>query len=178
LEGSGELADRQQSQVVQTASATVLPALMLSGGALVVLATVALIAIVSVAFLITGGAGSAYDQIGAGGIDREGEYDVAPAAAGDSPAGRAERELEIRQLLSARSERLVRSGQPPLDVDAEVARLLAAEQAGEASDRPDPELMAEVRSLVVGRNERRVRQGMEPLDVDAEVKRALEQLGP
>ncbi|HTC72109.1 MAG TPA: hypothetical protein VK655_04425, partial [Solirubrobacteraceae bacterium] len=137
----------------------------------------ALIAIVSVAFLITGGAGSAYDQIGAGGIDREGEYDVAPAAA-ESSAGREERELEIRQLLNARSERLVRSGQPPLDVDAEVARLLAAEQAGEASDRPDPELMAEVRSLVVGRNERRVRQGMEPLDVDAEVKRALEQLGP
>jgi hypothetical protein len=158
---------------VHTASATVLLALSLSGGALVVLATVALIAIVSVAFLITGGAGSAYDQIGAGGIAREGEYEVAPAAVVESPAGRAERELEIRQLLHARSERLVRSGQPALDVDAELARLLASEQGG-----PDPELVAEVRSLVVGRNERRMRQGMEPLDVDAEVKRALEQLGP
>ena len=88
------------------------------------------------------------------------------------------RELEIRQLLNARSERLVRSGQPALDVDAELARLLAAEQGGADSDRPDPELVAEVRSLVVARNERRIRQGMEPLDVEAEVKRALEQLGP
>jgi hypothetical protein len=162
---------------VNTASATALLALSLSGGALVVLATVALIAIVSVAFLITGGAGSAYDQIGAGGFAREGDYDVAPAAVAASPAGRAERELEIRQLLNARSERLVRSGQPALDVDAELARLLASEQGGQASD-PDPELVAEVRSLVVGRNERRIRQGIEPLDVEAEVKRTLEQLGP
>jgi hypothetical protein len=178
MEGSGELRDRQESAVVHTASATVLAALSLSGGALVVLATVALVAIVAVAFLLTGGPGSAYDQIGAGGIAREGEYDVVPAAAGESPAGRAERELEIRQLLNARSERLVRSGRPALDVDAELARLLAAEQGGSDSDRPDPELVAEVRSLVVARNERRLRQGMEPLDVEAEVKRALEQLGP
>jgi hypothetical protein len=163
---------------VHTASATVLPALSLSGGALVVLATAALVVIVAVAFLLTGGTGSAYDQIGAGGIAREGEYDAAPPAADASPAGRADRELEIRQLLNARSERLVRSGRPALDVDAELARLLAAEHGGADSDRPDPELVAEVRSLVVARNERRIRQGMEPLDVEAEVKRALEQLGP
>jgi hypothetical protein len=163
---------------VHTVSATPLLALSLSGGALVVLATVALIAIVSVAFVITGGTGSAYDQIGAGGIAREGEYEAAPAPVAESPAGRAERELEIRQLLNARSERLVRSGQPALDVDAELARLLASEQRGSASNQPDPELVAEVRTLVVARNERRIRQGMEPLDVEAEVNRALEQLGP
>ena len=127
---------------VQSVSATVLLGLSLSGGALVVLGTVALIAIVSVAFLLTGGAGSAYDQIGAGGIAREGEYDGTPAAASNSSAGRAERELEIRQLLSARSERLVRSGRPALDVDAELARLVAAEHS---HDAPDPELVAEVR---------------------------------
>jgi hypothetical protein len=170
---------------VQSVSTTVPLGLSLSGGALVVLGTLALIAIVSVAFLLTGGAGSAYDQIGAGGIAREGEYDGAPAAASDSSAGRAERELEIRQLLSARSERLVRSGRPALDVDAELARLLAAEPSHDepshdepSHDEPDPELVAEVRTLVVARNERRIRQGMEPLDVEAEVARTLEQLGP
>jgi hypothetical protein len=159
---------------VHSVSATVLAALSLSGGALVVLATVALIAIVSVAFLLTGGAGSAYDQIGAGGIAREGEYDGTPAVS-ESSAGKAERELEIRQMLNARSERLVRNGQQALDVDAGVARLLAAEHS---PDTPDPELVAEVRTLVVARNERRIRQGMEPLDVEAEVTRSLEQLGP
>ena len=154
-------------------SATVLPAVSLSGGALVLLATVALVAIVAVAFLLTGGAGSAYDEIGAGGIAREGEYDGTHAAVSESSAGQAERELEIRQMLNARSERLVRNGQPALDVDAELARLLAAEH-----DTPDPELVAEVRTLVVARNERRIRRGMEPLDVEAEVTRTLEQLGP
>jgi hypothetical protein len=160
---------------VHSVSATVLAALSLSGGALVALATVALVAIVSVAFLLSGGAGSAYDQIGAGGIAREGEYDGTPAAISESSAGQAERELEIRQMLNARSERLVRSGQPGLDVDAELARLLAAEHS---HDTPDPELVAEVRTLVVARNERRIRQGMKPLDVEAEVTRMLEQLGP
>jgi hypothetical protein len=163
---------------VHTVSATLLLALSLSGSALVVLATVALIAIVSVAFLLTGGAGSAYDQIGAGGIAREGEYDAKPTATAASPAGQAERELEIRQMLKARSERLVRNGQPALDVDAELARLLASPEGGRASNEPDPELVGEVRTLVVARNERRIRQGMEPLDVEAEVKRTLEQLEP
>ena len=163
---------------MHSVSATVLAALSLSGGALVVLATVALIAIVSVAFLLTGGAGSAYDHIGAGGIAREGEYYGMPAAVSESSAGKAERELEIRQMLNARSERLVRNGQQALDVDAGVARLLAAKPGGRASNPPDPELVAEVRTLVMARNERRIRQGMEPLYVESEVTRTLEQLGP
>ena len=72
-------------------------------------------------------------------------------------------------MLSARSERRVRSGQPALDIDAEVARLLADEQGGTDFQSRDPGLVAEVRQLVVARNERRIRQGMEPLDVDSEV---------
>jgi hypothetical protein len=155
------------------------PALDVSGGELVVFATVALILIVALAFLATGGSASAYDQIGAGGIARESEYaGSAPVPAPESPAAQAEREHEIRQMLTARSERLVRAGQPALDVDAELARLLDAEQGGRASNRPDAELLAEVRALVVARNERRVREGMDPLDVDAEVARTLEELGP
>ena len=73
-----------------------------------------------------------------------------PTATAESPAGQAERELEIRQMLKARSERLVRNGQPALDVDAELARLLAFQEGGRASDRPDPELVGEVRPAGCG----------------------------
>jgi len=92
----------------------------------------------------------------------------------DSPAGRAEQELEVRQMLIARSERMVGRGQPALDIDAEVARLLGPPERGGHS----PGLTEEVRQLVVARNERRVRQGLEPLDVDAEVTRTLEEFDP
>jgi len=101
------------------------------------------------------------------------DFAAAPAALPpDSPAGRAERELEVRQMLGARSERLVRAGKPALDIDAEVARLLEPDQPA----APDPGLADEVRQLVVARNERRVRRGLEPLAVEAEVARTLEEL--
>ena len=91
----------------------------------------------------------------------------------DTPAARAERELEVRQMVSARSVRRVSRGEPALDVEAEVARLLGTPQPAATSAG----LTEEVRQLVVARNERRVRQGLEPLDVDAEVARTLEELG-
>ena len=72
----------------------------------------------------------------------------------------------------------MRNGQPALDVDAELARLLADEPGGRASDQRDAGLVSEVRQLVLARNERRVRQGMEPLDVDSEVARTLDELEP
>jgi len=139
---------------------------------------VALALIVSLVALASREGGSAYDQIGRGGISREGDHAGASAApAPDSPQARAERELEIRQMLVARSERLVRRGQPALDIDTELARLL--EQEGRRASNPhDAGLAAEVRQLVLARNERRARQGLEPLDVDSEVKRTLEELQP
>jgi hypothetical protein len=116
---------------------------------------------------------SVHDQIGQGGLTHDMEFaEPAPALPPDSPAGRAEQELEVRQMLSARSERLVRAGKPALDIDAEVARLLEHEQPAAR----DPGLADEVRQLVVARNERRVRQGLEPLAVEAEVTRTLEEL--
>jgi hypothetical protein len=124
---------------------------------------------------------SAYDRIGGGGMTKESDYAGAQPPTGESPAARAEREREIRQMLVARSERLVRGGQPALDVDAELARLLAPSppKGGEASARErDPELLAEVRQLVLARNERRARQGEELLDVDAEIVRTLKELEP
>ncbi|MGD0455211.1 MAG: hypothetical protein ABSB69_16610 [Solirubrobacteraceae bacterium] len=151
-------------------------ALIENGLSFVVFGAIAFSLLMSLAFLFTRGGDSAYDRIGAGGISREGDYGGGlGASAPDSPAAQAEREREIRQMLGARSERLVRSGQPALDLDAEVARLLAGEQASGARDA---ELIAEVRQLVVARNERRVRQGLDPLDVDGEVARTLDELEP
>jgi hypothetical protein len=109
---------------------------------------------------------------------RDGEYESggdALAPSYESPAAAAEREREIRQLLRARSERLVRNGQPPLDIDAELTRLLADEPPRGA---PDDALVEEVRQLVVTRNERRIRQGLQPLDMDAEITRTLQELEP
>ncbi len=78
-------------------------------------------------------------------------------------------------MLGARSDRLVRRGQPPLDIEAELSRLLAPTQG---TSEHAPGLVDEVRQLVVARNERRARQGLEPLDVDAEVDRTLAELDP
>jgi len=158
---------------------------VVNAAAFVVFGAVAFSLFMSLVFLLTrGSTGSAYDQIGRGGISREADYAGGYGATGPSPtgppqpaqdsaAGRAEREQEIRQMLSARSERLVRRGEPALDVDAELTRLLAHEQAPATHDAG---LVAEVRQLVVARNERRIRQGLQPLDVDAEVTRTLAEL--
>jgi hypothetical protein len=157
------------------------------GLGLVVFGAVAFAILISLAYLLTRGSGeSAYDRIGAGGLSSVGDHDrdagvgasrSSAARGASSPEDRGEQEREIRQMLGARSERLVRSGQPALDVDAEVARLLV-DHGGQASDQHDPALLAEVRQLVVARNERRLRQGLEALDVDAEVARTLDELEP
>jgi hypothetical protein len=149
----------------------------------VVFGAVGISIVMSLVFLLTGrrSGGGIYDEIGAGGLSRDSDYaggqlieDSSPPAP-DSPAARAEREREVRQLLSARSERRVRRGEPALDIDAEVARLLDPPQRPRAQDAG---LTEEVRQLVVARNERRRRRGLEPLDVDTEVARALEELNP
>jgi hypothetical protein len=161
---------------VHGSAAIVVLGLIENGLSLAVFGAVAIGVLASIGFLLTrdGSGGSAYDRIGAGGISRESDYErhsAAPVA--DSPMARAEREREIRQMLSARSERLVRSGRPALDVDAELARLLAEQPGARAHDA---ELLAEVRQLVLARNERRIRGGEQPLDVEAEVARTLEEL--
>jgi hypothetical protein len=86
----------------------------------------------------------------------------------------SERELEIRQLLEARSERLVRRGHAPLDIDAELAALESGRMDGTGTH--DPALTAEVRQLVLARNERRQRRGLDALDVEVEVQRTLSEL--
>jgi hypothetical protein len=127
--------------------------------------------------------GSLYDRIGESGTS-VGQPPPRPG----SPAEAAERELEIRQMLQARSERLQRKGEPPLDLDAELATLTGPTDANESTEsaedsaaparpgRHDPELVEELRQLANARNTRRVRRGEEPLDVRAEVQRALAEL--
>jgi hypothetical protein len=152
------------------------PAIAENGLSFVVFGAVAFSVVMSLLFFVTRGSESLYDHIGRGGITREGEQgSSASAPAPDSAQARAEREQEVRQMLGARSERLVRQGQPALDIDAETARLLDPKPDAAS---PSPALLDEVRQLVVARNERRQRQGLEPLDVDAEVARTMEELGP
>src|SRR5579862_5326619 len=102
-----------------------------------------------------------------------------PAA---TPVSTSERDSEIRELLQARNARRARRGEPPLDVEAELARLTAPGGRLDPDEAPrsqppapavDPELREEVRQLVLARNHRRARAGRPPLDVEAEVEREL-----
>jgi hypothetical protein len=141
---------------------------------IVVFGAVALSVVMSFVFLIS--RGSVYDHIGQDGFTRDSDHGGgAPGPALDSAAGRAEREQEIRQMLGARSDRLVSRGRPALDIEAEVACLMQPLQqpGGHAAG-----LVEEVRQLVVARNERRERQGLEPLEVEAEVARTLQEFDP
>jgi hypothetical protein len=137
---------------------------------LIVLLVVVGIGVV-VAVITALGLGRDYASIGKGGLSLD-VPDRARAPLPDTPAARAEREEEIRQLVEAKSARREARGEPPLDVDAEVAALLAPPAVP-----PDDSLREEVRQLVIARNERRARRGEEPLDVEAEVERQLRELG-
>jgi hypothetical protein len=94
-------------------------------------------------------------------MEREGSSGPAPGSA----AALRERDTEIRELLEARNTLRAKRGQPPLDIDAELARLTAP--------AIDPELREEIRDLVLARNLRRARRGEPPLDVEAEIEREI-----
>ena len=74
-------------------------------------------------------------------------------------------------MLEAKSRRREARGEPPLDIDTELAELTTGTPGA-----GDPALREEVRQLVIARNARRLRQGKEPLDVDAEIDRQLRDL--
>jgi hypothetical protein len=92
----------------------------------------------------------------------------------EPPVDRGLQEAEARQMLEAKSYRRQQRGEEPLDVEAEVRRLL--ESPGAAGPAIDEKLRAEVRQLVIARNERRMRRGEQPLDVEAEIERQLADL--
>jgi hypothetical protein len=139
-----------------------------------VLILVVLVALPVGALVFALGAGNALQKIGKGQFALE--QDFPQSSSGPVQAVSAEvREEEIRQMIQARSDRGVARGRKPLDVDAEVEKLLASESGG-PSLAGDHALREEVRQLVVARNERRERQGKKPLDVDREIERQLRDL--
>jgi hypothetical protein len=146
------------------------PLALTNGDVLLIIVFVA-IPVAAIVFIV--GAGSALRQIGKGQFAIEQELPQRSAGGALPPSGEV-REAEIRQMVEAKAYRQQARGESPLDVDAEVQRLL--------HDRPAPtlghdeELRSEVRQLVVARNERRARKGQEPLDVDNEVERQLREL--
>ena len=130
---------------------------------IVLFGVIAVAAVVAIGTLFM--RGRAYEQIGKGGLSLR---DEEPRREPTGAVAIRERDDEIRQMLAARNARREARGQPPLDVDEELARL--------TKPAVDPALEAEVRSLVIARNERRARKGQEPLDVEAEVQRQLRDL--
>jgi hypothetical protein len=160
---------------VHSALSIVAPGISEDGLNFVVFGSVAFSLLMALLFAVTRGSEDIYERIEQGGLSGQSEsYGGAAAAALDSAADELEREREIRQMLGARSARLVSRGQPALDIDAELARLLQSERPS----MHDAGLAEEVRQLVVARNERRLRKGLEALDVEAEVTRTLHELHP
>jgi hypothetical protein len=96
------------------------------------------------------------------------DRDLPPGPPPGSAAAAHERDAEIRELLEARNARRLRRGEPPIDIERELARLTAP--------LVDPELRQEIRDLVIARNNRRARAGKPPLDVDAEIEREISRL--
>ena len=107
--------------------------------------------------------GKAYDEIGKGLFFKD---QAEPTAS----VNVAERDAEIRQMLTARNARREAAGRDTVDVESELARLVAP------ATEIDPALREEIRELVVAKNARRERKGLEPLDVDAEVERQIREL--
>lgn len=149
----------------------------LDNGKILLLVALVVLPIAAIAFA---GAGKALKTIGKGQFAIEQEL-PAPRSLGPAPpVSRAVREAEVRQMLEAKSYRRQQRGEAPLDIEAEVERMLeapdpGASMGGAAMDL-DGQLREEVRQLVVARNERRMRKGQEPLDVETEIRRQLTDL--
>jgi len=139
-----------------------------------ILILVVLVALPVGAIVFATGAGGALKEIGKGPLAMEQDFPQSSGGSMYAVSGEV-REEEIRQMIQARSDRGIAKGREPLDVDAEVERLLASESSG-PSLAGDRELREEVRQLVVARNERRKRQGKEPLDETKEIERQLREL--
>jgi len=119
-------------------------------------------------------AGAVYRQIGRGPFAMDHERHERGGAGLSSAAGRAEQQLELRQMLEAKAYRQRRRGEAPIDVEAELRRINAPRGGGALA--ADPELVAEVRQLVIAGNLRRERRGEEPLDIGREIERQLRDL--
>lgn len=135
---------------------------------------VALVAL-PIAAVAFAGSGKALKQLGKGRFAIDQELPP-PRILGPAPTvSRTVRETEVRQMLEAKSYRRQQRGEAPLDIEAEIERIMAGPDPGAGSSM-DAQLREEVRQLVVARNERRMRKGDEPLDVETEIRRQLSDL--
>ena len=141
----------------------------LSNGDVIMIVTFIALPVAALAFA---GAGAVYRQIGRGMFAMDHDSRPGPGYAAGQGASREVQETEIRQLLEAKAFRQAKRGEPVLDVEEEMRKLLAPSVELGA----DPELVEEVRQLVIARNARRLRQGKEGLDVEAEIARQLADL--
>ncbi len=139
-----------------------------------ILLFVALVAL-PIAAVAFAGAGKALKTLGKGRFAIEQELPAPRTLGPPPPVSPAVREAEVRQMLEAKSYRRQQRGEAPLDVEAEVERMLATPQPGVGMGM-DAQLREEVRQLVVARNERRMRKGQQPLDVEAEIRRQFADL--
>jgi hypothetical protein len=146
----------------------VLP-LAVTNGEVILIIFFATLPLAALAFALSG---KALRQIGRGQFAIDSDK-VAESGSGGA-SSREVREAEIRQFLQAKAFRQRERGQEPLDVDAELEKILAEEAGSDL--RADPQLVEEVRQIVVARNERRQRRGEEPLDVETEIERQLRDL--
>ncbi len=130
-------------------------AISLSTGDVILIVVIAAIPVAFASFVL--GAGNALQQIGKGQFAVEFDSDLPNQVSDDAvSASPKAREAEIRQLLEAKAYRQRARGEPPLDVDAELAKLLV-QPPGPGASPPIPSWREEVRQLVVARNERRLR---------------------
>jgi hypothetical protein len=163
LKGTGSRRDRQPAFRADRSSIGGMEAF---GTVLIAVAVVAIV----VSCLSYLGSGGVYKGLGRTGLSLD-EPREQPGPPPGSAAAAAEAQDEIRQMLEAKSARMERRGEAPLDIDAEIAALASTAPAA------DPGLRAEVRELVVAHNARRARRGEEPLDVESEVDRRLRKFG-
>jgi hypothetical protein len=136
------------------------------------------LAVLPLAAVLFAGAFGLLDELGKGGLSTLDRATAPPSALPPTPGARMEREAEIRQLVQARRDRQLARGEHPLDVEAEVARLLELDiEPGPEEARQDAALREEVKQLVLARNERRIARGEQPLDLEAEIQRQLKDIG-
>lgn len=134
-------------------------------------ATALLIAfVVAVVIVLAFATMKEFGQVGRGGIEPPGPGETLGTQG--SPSANQQEE-EVRQFVEAANVRRERRGEPQLDVDAEVQRLLT-ERPGELAPDNEAQLREEIRQQVLTTNMKRTQRGEPPLDVEAEIERWLE----
>ncbi len=163
--------------------------------------------VVPVAAVAFARSGKGLEELGKGqfSIDRDDDLGSGMTASDAADAAERERADEVRQMLEAADFRSRARGEGRIDVEHEIERLLAGEEAtatppGRAGPEAGPEtgagsgshdppgggdpppametgVRAEVRQLVIANNERRERRGEQPLDVESEVERRMKEWG-